>query len=142
MDSSSADSPTPPDKAHDVQASSVQPDNSAPPKLSTSGITTWAKSLKIPPALSGSQDGLSPSANTVKSPFSRFTSGFGLRTSPKAAQSEDSPDGASSSTDQSGLFGTLTKGLVDSSKSAVKAVQIKARHAVSQNKRRYQVDYC
>lgn len=139
MDSSSADSPTPPDKA---QASAVQPENSAPPKLSTSGITTWAKSLKIPPALSGSQDGSSPSANTGKSPFSRFTSGFGLRTSPKAAQSEDSPDGASPSTDQSGLFGTLAKGLVDSSKSAVKAVQIKARHAVSQNKRRYQVEYC
>jgi hypothetical protein len=29
--------------------------------------------------------------------------------------------------------------LVDSSKSAVKAMQTKARHIVSQNKRRYQV---
>jgi phosphatidylinositol-3,4,5-trisphosphate 3-phosphatase/dual-specificity protein phosphatase PTEN len=40
---------------------------------------------------------------------------------------------------QSNLFGSITKGLVDTSKNAVKAVQVKARHVVSQNKRRYQV---
>ncbi|KAJ0798272.1 putative phosphatidylinositol-3,4,5-trisphosphate 3-phosphatase [Helianthus annuus] len=39
---------------------------------------------------------------------------------------------------QAGFIGTLTKGFVDTSKSAAKAVQVKARHVVSQNKRRYQ----
>lgn len=41
----------------------------------------------------------------------------------------------------SGVFQSFTKGLVNTSQSAVKAVQVKARHLVSQNKRRYQVDY-
>lgn len=40
---------------------------------------------------------------------------------------------------QSGVFESLTKGLVDTSQNAVKAMQVKARHIVSQNKRRYQV---
>jgi phosphatidylinositol-3,4,5-trisphosphate 3-phosphatase/dual-specificity protein phosphatase PTEN len=138
MDIKSTDSPTPPDKPQEHQPSDDSA-RDAPPKPSTpSNISTWAKSLKIPPVLSGSQqqDGSPPAPNSAKSSFSRF--GFGLRSSPKAAQSDDSPDAASSSTESSGLFGTLTKGLVDSSKNAVKAVQIKARHAVSQNKRRYQ----
>ncbi|KAJ7520034.1 hypothetical protein O6H91_20G064000 [Diphasiastrum complanatum] len=39
---------------------------------------------------------------------------------------------------QEGGLGTLTKGFLDSSKNAMKAVQLKARHLVSQNKRRYQ----
>ncbi|RXI07122.1 hypothetical protein DVH24_026258 [Malus domestica] len=38
----------------------------------------------------------------------------------------------------SGVFLSFTKGLVNTSQSAVKAVQVKARHLVSQNKRRYQ----
>ncbi|KAL1133232.1 hypothetical protein V6Z11_A12G024900 [Gossypium hirsutum] len=78
----------------------------------------------------------SPTGNAGKSTFSRFTSGFGLRSSPKSPAS-DSSDGASATT-QSGFLGTITKGIVDSSKNAVKAVQVKARHVVSQNKRRYQ----
>ncbi|BFG35905.1 hypothetical protein CerSpe_221790 [Prunus speciosa] len=38
----------------------------------------------------------------------------------------------------SGVFQSFTKGLVNTSQIAVKAVQVKARHLVSQNKRRYQ----
>ncbi|KAH0995811.1 hypothetical protein GBA52_019675 [Prunus armeniaca] len=38
----------------------------------------------------------------------------------------------------SGVFQSFTKGLVNTSQSAVKAVQVRARHLVSQNKRRYQ----
>ncbi|CBI21370.3 unnamed protein product, partial [Vitis vinifera] len=45
---------------------------------------------------------------------------------------------STSTTTQPGVLESFTKGLVDSSKSAVKAVQVKARHIVSQNKRRYQ----
>lgn len=143
MDLGSADSSTPqPVKPPDVQAPTASdsgPENSprdAPSKLSASGISTWAKSLKIPQPLMGSQDE-SPSGNAGKSTFARFTGGLASRLSPKASQPDENSDVAST-TAQPGLFGTLTKGLVDSSKSAVKAVQVKARHVVSQNKRRYQ----
>ncbi|CAK7329933.1 unnamed protein product [Dovyalis caffra] len=144
MDSESADSSPPPVKAPDTQApppaaDDPMPDNSAsdaPSKLSATGITSWAKSLKIPQPLISSPDD-SPTGNAGKSTFARFTSGFGLRLSPKSPAADNSPEGTSA-TSQPGIFGTITKGLVDSSKNAVKAVQVKARHAVSQNKRRYQ----
>ncbi|KAJ7946086.1 Phosphatidylinositol-3,4,5-trisphosphate 3-phosphatase [Quillaja saponaria] len=138
MDSVSSDSSTlPPIKDPEVRPTSnavFGPDNSAhdaPSKLSTSGISSWAKNLKTPQPLAASQDD-SPSG---KSTFARFTSGLGLRLSPNSPPPDDISHGA---TTQPGLFGTITKGLVDSSKSAVKAVQVKARHVVSQNKRRYQ----
>ncbi|KAH7575297.1 hypothetical protein JRO89_XS02G0078300 [Xanthoceras sorbifolium] len=113
-------------------------DNSADTqsKLSATGISTWAKSLKIPQPFSATEDD-SSTVNNGKSPFARFTSGLGLRSSPKSPQTDDSSEGTST-TAQSGFIGTFTKGLVDSSKNAVKAVQVKARHVVSQNKRRYQ----
>uniref|UniRef100_A0A2K2C629 Phosphatidylinositol-3,4,5-trisphosphate 3-phosphatase n=1 Tax=Populus trichocarpa TaxID=3694 RepID=A0A2K2C629_POPTR len=145
MDSESADTPPPSVKAPDTQppppaaAADPVPENpasDAPSKLSAAGITSWAKSLKIPQPLTSSPDD-SPTGNAGKSTFARFTSGFGLRLSPKSPAADDSPEGTSA-TSQSGLFGTITKGLVDTSKNAVKAVQVKARHAVSQNKRRYQ----
>ncbi|KAK9286626.1 hypothetical protein L1049_015026 [Liquidambar formosana] len=143
MDSESADSSNPPPvrapDAQDVQplaAADSGPDNSArdaPSKLSASGISSWAKSLKITQPLAAAQD----ESPTGKSTFARLTSGLGLRLSPKSPQSDDSSDGTST-TAQPGFIGTFTKGLVDSSRSAVKAVQVKARHVVSQNKRRYQ----
>ncbi|XP_027160633.1 phosphatidylinositol 3,4,5-trisphosphate 3-phosphatase and protein-tyrosine-phosphatase PTEN2A [Coffea eugenioides] len=108
----------------------------APSKASVSGISNWAKNLKIPQSLVGSQNE-SPTESSGKSSFSRFTSGFGLRLSPKASQQGENSDGTQPAA-QSGFIGTITKGIVDSSKSAVKAVQVKARHVVSQNKRRYQ----
>lgn len=101
--------------------------------FSTSGLSSWAKNLKIPQPSSGQE---SP---TGKNTFSRLTSGLGLRSSPKDQQQDDSAEGSSTpTTAQAGVFGSLTKGIVDSSKNAVKAVQVKARHMVSQNKRRYQ----
>nr|XP_027105987.1 phosphatidylinositol 3,4,5-trisphosphate 3-phosphatase and protein-tyrosine-phosphatase PTEN2A-like [Coffea arabica]XP_027105988.1 phosphatidylinositol 3,4,5-trisphosphate 3-phosphatase and protein-tyrosine-phosphatase PTEN2A-like [Coffea arabica] len=108
----------------------------APSRASVSGISNWAKNLKIPQSLVGSQNE-SPTESSGKSSFSRFTSGFGLRLSPKASQQGENSDGTQPAA-QSGFIGTITKGIVDSSKSAVKAVQVKARHVVSQNKRRYQ----
>lgn len=140
MDSASGDASTSPSvRAPEVQTHiAVESDNpagSAPSKLSTSGISTWAKNLKIP-QLSGKQDDTS----SEKSSFARFTSGLGLRLSPKSPQPDENSEGTSPAA-QSNFIGTFTKGLVDSSKSAVKAVQVKARHVVSQNKRRYQVLY-
>ncbi|KAF9675876.1 hypothetical protein SADUNF_Sadunf09G0079000 [Salix dunnii] len=144
MDSETAHLSLPPVNDPDTQtpphaaAADPVPKNSASDatsKLSAAGITSWAKSLKIPQPLISSPDD-SPTGKTG-STFARFTSGLGLRLSPKSPAAEDSPEGASS-TSQPGIFGTITKGLVDTSKNAVKAVQVKARHAVSQNKRRYQ----
>ncbi|KAL8116241.1 hypothetical protein AgCh_022662 [Apium graveolens] len=142
MDSGPSDaSATHPSITPEVRThSGVESDNPAvksPSKVSVSGLSTWAKSLKIPESLASKQEN-SPSE---KSPLARFTSGIGLRMSPKASQPNDRAEGTSSSA-QSNFFGTITKGLVnglvDSSKGAVKAVQVKARHVVSQNKRRYQ----
>lgn len=70
------------------------------------------------------------------SAFSRFTSGFGSL----LPNTEESSQGNATST-QSGVFESFTKGLVDSSRNAVKAMQVKARQVVSQNKRRYQVPH-
>ncbi|KAF6176169.1 hypothetical protein GIB67_023460 [Kingdonia uniflora] len=138
MESESADSS---DKAPNVQPP-IQSQNSgssrdSPSLLSTSGISSWAKNLRIPqPSTATSDD--SPSATAGKSGFARFTSGLGLRLSPKSPATADGSVDNTPTASQGGVFGTLTKGLVDSSKSAVKAVQVKARHIVSQNKRRYQ----
>ncbi|KAK7280347.1 hypothetical protein RJT34_25410 [Clitoria ternatea] len=135
------DRPTsPPAKETDGQASTTvvsAQDNSASEassKLSPTRISSWAKNLKISQSFSGSVDD-STSGNAGKSTFARFTSNLGLRLSPKSPVPDDSSNETAS---QSNLFGSITKGLVDSSKNAVKAVQVKARHAVSQNKRRYQ----
>uniref|UniRef100_A0A803NFD5 Uncharacterized protein n=1 Tax=Cannabis sativa TaxID=3483 RepID=A0A803NFD5_CANSA len=64
---------------------------------------------------------------------SSSTSSWALKLQQSLGAVQESP--ASS---ESGVFESLTKGFVDSSRSAVKAVQVKARHIVSQNKRRYQ----
>ncbi|CAI0445831.1 unnamed protein product [Linum tenue] len=98
-----------------------------------SKLSSWARSFKIPQQLTTTVDDC-PTGGAGKSTFSRFTSGFGLRSSPKSPPADEGhgPEAAS------GFIGTITKGLVDTSKNAVKVVQVKARHAVSQNKRRYQ----
>ncbi|KAJ0074593.1 hypothetical protein Patl1_37546 [Pistacia atlantica] len=119
-----------------VDTGTDNPSGDPPAKLSAAGISTWAKILKIPQLFAGTQED-SPPGSSAKSSFARFTSGFGLHLSPKSPQAEDVSEGTST-TAQSGLIGTITKGLVDSSKSAVKAVQVEARYVVSQNKRRYQ----
>ncbi|GKV22622.1 hypothetical protein SLEP1_g32478 [Rubroshorea leprosula] len=145
MDNGIADSSaSPPVKAPEVHTAAAAvsgQDNSAPDsaqsKLSTSSLSSWAKNLKIPQSLSVAQDD-SNSGNAGKSTFARFTSGFGLRLSPKSPAANDGSSEGGSPTAQPGFIGTITKGIVDSSKNAVKAVQVKARHVVSQNKRRYQ----
>ncbi|KAI3991156.1 hypothetical protein MKX01_022377 [Papaver californicum] len=88
-----------------------------PSILSASGLSSWAKSLKIqrplPVAPEGSQ------TSSAKATLARLTSGLGLRSSPKAALPEET-EGTSSNT-QPGVFESLSKGVVDSSKSAVEA---------------------
>ncbi|KAD5318360.1 hypothetical protein R6Q59_033604 [Mikania micrantha] len=107
-------------------------------KFSASILSAWAKSFKLTQPLGGPQ-AESSTENTGKSSFSRLTDGLGLRLSPKSSQqNDDSVEVSETQSPQAGFIGTLTKGFVDTSKSAAKAVQIKARHVVSQNKRRYQ----
>ncbi|KAL5556934.1 hypothetical protein UlMin_039170 [Ulmus minor] len=135
------DSPSPPsDKASDVEhsASVVSGQDNNPrdlaSMLSSSGISSWA--LKFQQSLGAGQEN-PQSENAGMSALARFTRGFGSQ-----SPSVDSPtnEDAKSSTEgpQSGVLESFTKGIVDSSRSAVKAVQVKARHIVSQNKRRYQ----
>ncbi|KAL8168288.1 hypothetical protein V2J09_009787 [Rumex salicifolius] len=110
-------------------------DNSAPSisALSSSGLSSWARNLKLMPSAEA-QEG---SQNGAASTFSRLTSGFGLRLAPSPPV-QDKDGEVPTTTAQGGVFDTITKGLVDTSRTAVKAVQVKARHMVSQNKRRYQ----
>ncbi|XP_074286279.1 phosphatidylinositol 3,4,5-trisphosphate 3-phosphatase and protein-tyrosine-phosphatase PTEN2A-like [Silene latifolia] len=143
MDTESRDtSTTPATTASDIMptvpadASVNSTANEASPKQSLSGLSSWAKNLKIPQPLAGGQED-SPDGNSGKSAFARFTSSLSMRLSPKDQTPEPTADGESS---QSNLFESITKGLVDSSKSAVRAVTVKARHVVSQNKRRYLED--
>ncbi|KAL4179604.1 hypothetical protein AMTRI_Chr13g88170 [Amborella trichopoda] len=140
-ESSSSPSITPtPDNTHASASSEDSNAKENPSKLSASAISSWARSLRITQPVLGDE---TQSNNYGKLTFSRFTSGFGLRTSPKAFAADEGSEGTSATTPtmtQSGVFGSITKGLVDSSRNAVKAVQVKARHIVSQNKRRYQED--
>ncbi|XP_010555987.1 PREDICTED: phosphatidylinositol 3,4,5-trisphosphate 3-phosphatase and protein-tyrosine-phosphatase PTEN2A [Tarenaya hassleriana] len=119
-----------------LEAGSNNSPGEATSKLSASGLSTWAKNLRVTQPFSSPRND-SEVLSSEKSTFARFTSGLGLRLSPKSPQSDESNEGTSNAA-QSGFIGTITKGLVDSSRSAVKAVQVKARHVVSQNKRRYQ----
>ncbi|KZV39735.1 tyrosine-protein phosphatase TPTE-like [Dorcoceras hygrometricum] len=97
---------------------------------STSAITSWAKSLKLPQMTPDSQ-----TVNTGKLTFSRLTSGLQMPFRPSSSNESENSDSVNT---QSGVFQSFTKGIVDSSLNAVKTVQVKARHIVSQNKRRYQ----
>ncbi|KAL9231729.1 hypothetical protein vseg_006918 [Gypsophila vaccaria] len=147
MDTESRDSSTPPTADPEV-ASDIRPTPSGDGELNSStsseasskqtfsGLSSWAKSLRVSQPLAGEQED-SPSENSAKSVFARFTNSLSMRLSPKDQTPEPTADEESS---QSNLFGTITKGLVDTSKSAVRAVTVKARHVVSQNKRRYQED--
>lgn len=121
------------EQAHPV-SSATHTNTSAqesPSLLSPSGITSWARNFKIPQSLANAQDSSGFSA------ISRFATEIRLHLPTATSTTKDGAQ--NSTTDQSGVLESFTKGFVDSSRSAMKAVQVKARHMVSQNKRRYQV---
>ncbi|KAL0543093.1 hypothetical protein IC582_018180 [Cucumis melo] len=103
--------------------------------LSTSGFSSWAKSFRNPQPEAAKND--SNAGNSGMSAIARFSSGFGLQI-PKMSSVQGDGAADTNSGMKSGVFESLTKGLVDTSQNAVKAMQVKARHMVSQNKRRYQ----
>nr|GEV84343.1 phosphatidylinositol 3,4,5-trisphosphate 3-phosphatase and protein-tyrosine-phosphatase PTEN2A-like [Tanacetum cinerariifolium] len=75
--------------------------------------------------------------STGKWGFARIATGFGLNLGQRTPGANDSA-GSVASGSTSAVLQSVGKGLVDTSLGAVKAVQVKARHMVSQNKRRYQ----
>ncbi|KAK6287833.1 hypothetical protein POUND7_014012 [Theobroma cacao] len=108
--------------------------DSPPSVLSSTAISSWARNLKFPQPVAPSQG--SQAGNAGTSAFARFTSGLGLRLQSMSLPPDDSAEHTSTATQA--VLESFKKGIVDSSRSAVKAVQVKARHIVSQNKRRYQ----
>uniref|UniRef100_A0A1J3IGQ2 Phosphatidylinositol 3,4,5-trisphosphate 3-phosphatase and dual-specificity protein phosphatase PTEN n=1 Tax=Noccaea caerulescens TaxID=107243 RepID=A0A1J3IGQ2_NOCCA len=116
--------PCPPDSS---------PRESPPSIFSSSGLSSWAKSFKFP-----QQDPNAATDSGMSAAFTRFTSELGLHLPTKGSSDEVSDHPRSSNTQVGGAFESLTKAVVDSSRGAVKAMQVKARHIVSQNKRRYQ----
>lgn len=88
---------------------------------SFSGISKWARSFRSKPIAEPEVPESSPYSLFSRSPSSR-------RPSSRVFPIEELETS----------FGVLTKGFLDSSKNAVKAVQDKARHLVSQNSLRYQ----
>ncbi|CAH2064534.1 unnamed protein product [Thlaspi arvense] len=106
------------------------PRESPPSLFSSSGLSSWAKSFKFP------QQDPNAADSGMSSAFTRFTSELGLHLPTKG--SDEAGDPKSPNTQVGGALESLTKAVVDSSRGAVKAMQVKARHIVSQNKRRYQ----
>ncbi|XP_042459227.1 phosphatidylinositol 3,4,5-trisphosphate 3-phosphatase and protein-tyrosine-phosphatase PTEN2A-like [Zingiber officinale] len=104
------------------------------PSILSTGISSWAQALR---GLQGSHQGDSQSGNEGKSTLQRITSGFGSLLPSNLSSKEESVEN-NTTVMQSGVFEVLTKGLVDSSRTAMKTVQVKARQIASQNKKRYQ----
>lgn len=117
--------PCPPDSS---------PRESPPSIFSSSGLSSWAKSFRFP-----QQDPNAAADSGMSAAFTRFTSELGLHLPAKGSSDEVSDQPRTSNTQVGGALESLTKAVVDSSRGAVKAMQVKARHIVSQNKRRYQV---
>lgn len=115
----------------------------------TSGFSQWARGFRLPSSFGASSGPSSGGEAPKASPFSMLTSGFGKRGSGKApvAESTASDVGDSSKktpavigeVQESNAFDRFANGFLDSSRNAVRSVQLKARHLVSQNKRRFQV---
>ncbi|KAG6595015.1 Phosphatidylinositol 3,4,5-trisphosphate 3-phosphatase and protein-tyrosine-phosphatase PTEN2A, partial [Cucurbita argyrosperma subsp. sororia] len=138
MDNGTSNSPT--QSAVNNPAPTVHRQNSTGDHLtsilSPSGISSWAKSFRNPQPPEAAEND-SKAGNAGMSAIARFSSGFGLRM-PSMSPVRDDTAADTKAAAQSDVFKSITKGLVDTSQNAVKAMQVKARHIVSQNKRRYQ----
>lgn len=115
-----------------------------------SGFSQWARGFRLPSSLGSSSGPASGGDAPKSSPFSMLTKGFGKRVPAQApavnvtASSETGDDSVKNPAPIAGVqegnaFDRFTNGFLDSSRNAVRTVQLKARHLVSQNKRRYQV---
>ncbi|KAG0601211.1 hypothetical protein M758_11G093000 [Ceratodon purpureus] len=124
-------------------------------KSTVSGFSQWARGLRLPSSLGTSSGASAGGESTKVSPFTMLTSGFAKRVPAKApagdvavqstsaggtagAESVEGSTAIAGAAQEGNAFDTFTKGFMDSSRNAVRTVQLKARHLVSQNKRRYQ----
>jgi phosphatidylinositol-3,4,5-trisphosphate 3-phosphatase and dual-specificity protein phosphatase PTEN len=131
LQSPSSQSTSPENTTSDANMQNQFVDPSAQKKPASSIFSSWTKNFKTLQLTS--QQG-SQAQTMTQSAFTRISSGLGLHFSETPADTS-----VKSEASGSGIIGSLTKGIVDTSTSAVKAVQVKARHMVSQNKRRFQV---
>lgn len=115
-----------PSSTHSEQSTTLTERTTSP----ASGISSWGRSLSFPQSTRPGK-AESETENAAKSDASLETKN----------SNPNEIAGSTPVTPQPSVFGSLTKGLVDSSLFAVKAFQLKARQIVSQNKRRYQVFY-
>ncbi|XP_028760515.1 phosphatidylinositol 3,4,5-trisphosphate 3-phosphatase and protein-tyrosine-phosphatase PTEN2A [Neltuma alba] len=136
-DSSSQPINSAPNIEHHSTNVSGQNDNAhnPAPSLSATDKSSPVTNLKFSQAFRLRQ-GDSQTGDTGMSNFSFLTSGLGRMLSMPSVSNETAP--VDSGAEKPNLIESFTKGLVDSSKTAVKKMQVKARHIVSQNKRRYQ----
>ncbi|XP_071702243.1 phosphatidylinositol 3,4,5-trisphosphate 3-phosphatase and protein-tyrosine-phosphatase PTEN2A-like [Rutidosis leptorrhynchoides] len=124
-----------------VSAISDQVDSSAPDSSSVESTPIVSSSSDEIPNLPTSTV---PPPNSLQAKNSgrwgiaRIASGFGLNLGQKTSGSNDNVNGSGVSPNSTSVLQSVGKGLVDTSLGAVKAVQVRARHMVSQNKRRYQ----
>ncbi|KAK8710888.1 hypothetical protein V6N13_146197 [Hibiscus sabdariffa] len=122
------------DNASTVTVKTVSSPEPPPSDLPRTSSSSWTTNLNLPQPIAPPQESQAGDAGT--SAFARLTSGLGLRLQSMTLTPDNHAEHTSAAT-QAALE-SFTKGIVDSSLSAVKAVQVKARHIVSQNKRRYQ----
>ncbi|KAL4353551.1 hypothetical protein GQ457_06G035560 [Hibiscus cannabinus] len=122
------------DNASTVTVKTVSSPEPPPSDLPRTSISSWTTNLNLPQPIAPPQESQAGDAGT--SAFARLTSGLGLRLQSMTLTPDNHAEHTSAAT-QAALE-SFTKGIVDSSLSAVKAVQVKACHIVSQNKRRYQ----
>ncbi|KAK8702969.1 hypothetical protein V6N13_021303 [Hibiscus sabdariffa] len=122
------------DNASTVTVKPISSTDPPPSDLPSTGMSSWARKFKLPQPVAPPQ--ASQAGNAGTSAFARFTSGLGLRLQSMNPPPDNHAEPASTGTQT--VLESFKKGIVDSSLSAVKAVQVKTRHMVSQNKRRYQ----
>ncbi|KAI7739285.1 hypothetical protein M8C21_017515 [Ambrosia artemisiifolia] len=144
MASESDSSSQPPKEVVDVKASA-----SSTVVEESNSLAVDSASVESTPIVSSSDEvpnlpkPTTPEQNNLQAGFAgkwaiaRLASGFGLHLAQKTSEGNENASGVSPSS-KSTVFQSVGKGLVDTSLGAVKAVQVKARHMVSQNKRRYQ----
>lgn len=131
LQSPSSQSTSPDNTKSDASVQNQNVDPSTQNQPAPSMFSSWTRSFKtLQPTSQQNQQ----AQTTTQSAFTRISSGLGLNFSATPSDSSAKSEASGSS-----IIGSLTKGIVDTSVSAVKAVQVKARHMVSQNKRRFQV---
>ncbi|KAK1439013.1 hypothetical protein QVD17_04828 [Tagetes erecta] len=143
MASESDSSSKPPTEVSDVKTSASEVADQS------SSLAVGSSSVEATPIVSSSdevtnfpkptmpEETNSQSGNTGKWAIARIASGFGLNLTQKTSGANVNASGVTPNS-PSAVLQSVGKGLVDTSLGAVKAVQVRARHMVSQNKRRYQ----